>query len=192
LYLVLAPNMSDLGRSVAAVTGAELHDSVPMGTGSPGVPGDGPPNCRPMGPLLWHPAVRRHGGRCRHRYRVFACAAHIEHLDDPRGMSDDDRAELAHRREQWAKAKAGQQFERVQPILERRVGGAAPPGGGSGRGDAFDADEGTHGRRRRFAARSSPVNRSFAVSSLLTTSWHQLHESGLSCYSAFQRGRPRL
>jgi len=31
-------------------------------------------------------------------------------------MSDDDRAELAHRREQWAKAKAGQQFERVQPI----------------------------------------------------------------------------
>ena len=52
----------------------------------------------------------------RRRYRVFSCAAHVGHLDQPRAMSDDDRAELAHRREQWAKAKAGQQFERVQPI----------------------------------------------------------------------------
>jgi hypothetical protein len=32
-------------------------------------------------------------------------------------MTDDDRAELlAHRREQWARAKRGEPFERVQPI----------------------------------------------------------------------------
>jgi hypothetical protein len=31
-------------------------------------------------------------------------------------MTDEDWAELAHRREQWRRAKAGQPFERVQPI----------------------------------------------------------------------------
>ena len=53
------------------------------------------------------------GRRC---YRVFACAAHVEHLDDLRRMTDDDRAQLAHRREQWQRAKRGLPFERVQPI----------------------------------------------------------------------------
>jgi hypothetical protein len=31
-------------------------------------------------------------------------------------MTDADRAELAHRQEQWARAKWGLLFERVQPI----------------------------------------------------------------------------
>jgi hypothetical protein len=47
---------------------------------------------------------------------VFPCAAHVDHLDQPRPMTDVDRAELAHRREQWRRAKAGQPYEKVQPI----------------------------------------------------------------------------
>jgi hypothetical protein len=47
---------------------------------------------------------------------VFACDAHVEHLDGARPMTDDDGAELAHRREQWQRAKRGEPFEQVEPI----------------------------------------------------------------------------
>jgi hypothetical protein len=47
---------------------------------------------------------------------VFAYDVHREVVDGPRAMTDADRAELAWRREQWARAKAGEPFERVQPI----------------------------------------------------------------------------
>jgi hypothetical protein len=100
----------------AGVTGADLHDPTPINVGVPGCPA----------------MVRRHVGQWGHcpgvpdfagtvserrrRYRVFACAVHVEHIDRPQRMTDDDRAELEHRREQWARAKRGEPFERVQPI----------------------------------------------------------------------------
>jgi hypothetical protein len=108
--------MSDTCRSVAAVTGPELHDRTPMNFGAPG--------CAAMVRRVvgqWDhcagaPVFAGMVGRGRRRDRAFACAAHVEHLDRPRPMTDDNRAELAHRREQWARAKRGLPFERVQPV----------------------------------------------------------------------------
>jgi hypothetical protein len=101
--------MSDTGRGVAAVTGAELHDPTTMNFGAPG--------CSAMVRRVvgqWDhcsgtPEFAGTVGRERRRYRVFACAAHVEHLDHARRMTDDDRAELAHRQQQWARAKRGLQ-----------------------------------------------------------------------------------
>jgi hypothetical protein len=113
---VMRPSVSDHDRSVAAVIGA-LHDPVPMNYGVPGCPGMIRAGAGQWAHCPRTPEFVGTVGRGRRRYRVFACAAHVEHLDQPRRMTDDDRAELAHRRNQWAKAKAGQQpFQPVQPL----------------------------------------------------------------------------
>jgi hypothetical protein len=108
--------MSDPGRTVAAVTGAELHEPTPINYGVPGCPAMVRRTVGQWDHCSGTPEFAGTVGRSRHQYRVFACAAHVEHLDHPRPMTDDDRAELADRREQWARAKRGLPFERVQPI----------------------------------------------------------------------------
>jgi hypothetical protein len=111
------PSSSDPGRTVAAVIGGELlHDPTPLNYGVPGCPAMVRRGVGQWDHCPRTPAFAGTVGQGRRRYRVFACAAHVEHLDDPRPMTDDDRAEFAQRREQWAKAKARQPFERVQPI----------------------------------------------------------------------------
>jgi hypothetical protein len=106
----------DTGRRVAAVTSAELHDSTPINFGAPGCPAMVRRTVGQRGQCAGTPEFAGTVGGGRRRYRVFACAAHVEHLDHPRRMTEDDRAELAHRREQWARAQRGLPFERVQPI----------------------------------------------------------------------------
>ena len=47
---------------------------------------------------------------------AFACADHRECVIDPHPLTDDERAELDHRREQERRALAGMRFERPQPL----------------------------------------------------------------------------
>jgi hypothetical protein len=111
------PHLSDPGSTVVAV--ASLDDPVPINYGAPGCPamvrrGTGQwAQC--AGVPEWAGTV----GQGRQRYLVFACAAHVEHLDDPRPILDEDRVELERRREQWRRAKRGEPFERVRPIGPR-------------------------------------------------------------------------
>jgi hypothetical protein len=110
------PSVSDLGRTVAAVSGGELYDPTPINYGAPGCPAMIRRGTGQWDSCSGTPEFAGTVGRGQRRYRVFACAAHVEHLDDPRSMTDDDRAELAHRRAQWERAKAGSSFEGVQPL----------------------------------------------------------------------------
>jgi hypothetical protein len=95
---------------------ADVQDPTPINFGVPGCPamvrrGVGQwDHC--SGTPVWAGTV----GSGRSRYLVFACAAQRDVVDGPRAMTDDDRAELAWRREQWARAKRGEPFARVQPI----------------------------------------------------------------------------
>ncbi len=98
------------------MTSAELHDPTPINYGVPGCPALVRRVVGQWDHCSGSPEFAGTVGEGRRRYLVFACAAHVEHLDDPRPMTDEDRAELAHRREQWQRAKAGLPFERVEPI----------------------------------------------------------------------------
>jgi hypothetical protein len=93
-----------------------FHDPTPVNFGVPGCPAM---VRRGSGQWAHCPGVPEWAGTVgegRHRYVVFACGAHREVVDGARAMTDADRAELAHRREQWARAKRGEPFERVAPI----------------------------------------------------------------------------
>jgi hypothetical protein len=56
----------------------------------------------------------------RGRYRLFVCLAHARLVDGASPMTDQDRAELAHRRAQERLGLAGRPYERVQPIKPPR------------------------------------------------------------------------
>lgn len=49
-------------------------------------------------------------------WHAFTCDAHRWHLDDPRALTDDDRAELEHRREQEWRGRSGLTYERIRPV----------------------------------------------------------------------------
>jgi hypothetical protein len=53
-------------------------------------------------------------------YLLFTCRAHIRLVTDPRPMTEADRTELEHRREQDRLGLAGRPYERVQPIKPSR------------------------------------------------------------------------
>ena len=98
------------------MTVVDLRDPVPINYGVPGCPAMVREVVGQWDHCAGTPAFAGTVGKGRRRYLVFACAAHVGHVDRPWPMTDDDRAELAQRREQWARAKAGQSFERVQPL----------------------------------------------------------------------------
>jgi hypothetical protein len=49
-------------------------------------------------------------------YRLFVCLAHAYLVDGAAPMTEADRAELEHRREQERLALAGKRYERVRPL----------------------------------------------------------------------------
>ncbi len=95
---------------------AGLDYPTPMNVGVPGCQAMMRAGARQWAHCPRTPEVTGTVGRGARRYRVFACELHVGHVDHPRPMTDADRAELEHRREQWRRAKRGLPFERVQPI----------------------------------------------------------------------------
>jgi hypothetical protein len=60
-----------------------------------------------------------------------SCLAHARFVDGAQPMTDEDRAELMHRREQERLGLAGRRYERGQPSVPSRVApGCAGPVGG--------------------------------------------------------------
>ena len=70
-------------------------------------------NC--IAPPAWAGTIRFRYPR-RSVWLAFACDEHRDRLDDPRPLTEADRAELLWRREQDSLALAGEQYERPQPL----------------------------------------------------------------------------
>jgi hypothetical protein len=94
-----------------------LDDPIPINFGNAGCPamvrrGAGQWGSCPGEPthagFVDHAAGYRPGVR----FRVFPCDRHTGQVDDPAPMTDDDRAELEHRREQVRLAMAGKPYDR--------------------------------------------------------------------------------
>jgi hypothetical protein len=65
--------------------------------------------------ITGHVPVARRG-----TYRLFVCPAHARLVDGAQPMTDQDRAELGHRREQERLGLAGRPYERVPPSMPSR------------------------------------------------------------------------
>ena len=101
----------------------DLDDPTPVCFSNPGCPamvryGHGQwTSCRAEPELAGFLTVSEHVPVDRRgTYLLFTCRAHIGLVTDPRPMTDEDRAELEHRREQERLGLAGRPYDRVQPI----------------------------------------------------------------------------
>ena len=104
-----------------------LDDPTPICYGNAGCPamvryGHGQWNsCGGEPVLAGHLTITEHVPVARRgTYRLFVCLAHARLVDGATRMTDQDRAELTHRREQERLGLAGRPYERVQPIRPPR------------------------------------------------------------------------
>jgi hypothetical protein len=110
-------------------------------------------------------------GRGRRRYRLFACAAHVEHLDRPRRMTDDDRAELAHPAGSVGAGEAGPAV-RASAADQVAASGLGLSGAWGTPGPPVDLNVGYRSGERYEGQRGVPSGRPrFAAPQRCTTAW---------------------